>query len=224
MNILLGIISIIVVFTSVVLVEKLFAKEGLYIWLSLATVIANIIVCKTIEIGGFTTALGNIMFASNFLATDILSEKYGKREAKKGILMATVFMILFVIVTQISLLYVPASEDVAQGAMQTLFSLNLRVSVVSLLLFFISNNLDIVIFDKLRKKYPDKLWLRNNVATIIANCSENYFFAFLAFTGIYKGSTILSIATIGSIIEIIIAVCDTPFLYLSKKTKKGVKR
>lgn len=102
---------------------------------------------------------------------------------------------LFVVVTQLSLLYVLASEDVAQGAMEVLFSLNLRVSVASLLLFFISNNLDIFLFHKLTLKYPDKLWLRNNVAIIVSNCSENYFFAFIDFLGIYNIPTIISIAT-----------------------------
>lgn len=217
MNIILGVISVIVVFTMVVLIEKIFKREGLFVWISMATVIANIIVCKTIEIGGITTTLGNIMFASNFLATDILSEKYGKESAKRGIMMATIFMIVFVLITQISLLYVPSNEDVAQEAMKTLFELNLRISIASLLLFFVSNNLDIVIFEKLRERYPEKLWLRNNVATIVANCSENYFFAFLAFIGIYNIPTIISIATLGSIIEIIIALCDTPFLYLAKR-------
>lgn len=217
MNILLGIISILLIFISVVLIDKYFKKEGLFIWLSLATVIANIIVCKTIKIVGFTTSLGNIVFASNFLVTDILSEKYGKKEAKKGVLMAFVFMIIFVVITQLSLLFIPASEDVAHEAMKTLFSLNLRVSIASLLLFFISNNLDIFIFHKLAEKYPDKLWLRNNVATIVANCGENYFFVFLAFVGIYDIPTIILIATTQSIIETVIALCDTPFLYLSKK-------
>ena len=217
MKILLGVISILLIFISVVSIDKYFKKEGLFIWLSLATVIANIIVCKTIEVVGVTTSLGNIMFASNFLATDILSEKYGKKEAKKGVLMAFVFMIIFVVITQLSLLFIPASEDAAHEAMKILFSLNLRVSIASLLLSFVSNNLDVFIFHKLAEKYPDKLWLRNNVATIVANCSENYFFSFIAFLGIYDITTIISIATTSSILEMIIAVCDTPFLYLAKK-------
>ena len=79
MNIFLAILGIILCFGSIVLIEKFLGKEGLYVWVSVATIIANIIVCKTIEIGGLTTTLGNIMFASNYLATDILSEKYGMK-------------------------------------------------------------------------------------------------------------------------------------------------
>lgn len=217
MNILLGIISIIIVFTSAVLVHHFFKKEGLFVWISLSIIIANILVCKTIKIFGFATSIGNVMFASNFLATDILSENYEEKDAKKAVLMAFFFLIIFLVVIQLSLLYVPADVDVAQKAMRALFSLNLRVSIVSLILFFVCNNLDIYLFHKLAKKYPNKLWLRNNVSTIISNCLENYIFDFLAFYGIYSISTIFSIATTVSLIEIFIAICDTPFLYLAKK-------
>ena len=219
MNIILGVISIILTFSSVVLMEKLFKKEGLYVWVSIATILANIIVCKTVTILGLTSSLGNIMFASNFLATDILSEKYGKEDAKKAITIALVSTIIFIVTTQISLLYIPDTTDIAQESMKTLFGINLRTSIASLSMFYISNLFDIYLFDKLRQKYPKKLWLRNNVATIISNSAENYFFATIAFLGIFDIPTIISIATTGTIIEIVIALLDTPFIYLSKKLR-----
>lgn len=219
MNIILGVISIILTFSSVVLMEKLFKKEGLYVWVSIATILANIIVCKTVTVLGLTSSLGNIMFASNFLATDILSEKYGKEDAKKAITIALVSTIIFIVTTQISLLYIPDTTDIAQDSMKTLFGLNLRTSIASLSMFYISNLFDIYLFDKLRQKYPRKLWLRNNVATIISNSVENYFFATIAFIGIFDIPTIISIATTGTIIEIVIALLDTPFIYLSKKLR-----
>lgn len=219
MNIILGVISIILTFSSVVLMEKLFKKEGLYVWVSIATILANIIVCKTVTVLGLTSSLGNIMFASNFLATDILSEKYGKEDAKKAITIALVSTIIFIVTTQISLLYIPDTTDIAQESMKTLFGLNLRTSIASLSMFYISNLFDIYLFDKLRQKYPKKLWLRNNVATIISNSAENYLFATIAFLGIFDIPTIISIATTGTIIEIVIALLDTPFIYLSKKLR-----
>ena len=87
-------------------------------------------------------------------------------------------------------------------------------------MFFIANMLDIYIYNKLKEKLPKKLWLRNNVATITCNCIENYFFNTLAFIGIFSLPVIISIATTTTIIEIVIAVCDTPFLYLSKYWNK----
>ena len=219
MNIFLGSISIIIIFSLVVLIEKLFKKDGLFVWISIATIMSNILVCKSIDILGFTTTLGNIMFASNFLATDIISEKYNYKDSKKAVILGVVSQIIFLIVMKIALLYIPSNVDLSNDSMKQLFTINFRVSISSIIMYMISNLLDIYLFEKLRNKYPDKLWLRNNVSTICSNCLENYLFTFLAFIGIYNINTIYTIATTTSIIEIIIALLDTPFMYISKKIK-----
>lgn len=219
MNIVLGIISIIATFSIVVCMEKMFKKEGLYVWISIATITANILVCKSIDILGLTASLGNVMFASIFLATDILSEKYDVKDSRKAVMLAITSQIIFILSTTLAVSYIPSEADLSNESMKTLFSINARVSISSIVMFGASNMLDIYLFEKLKKKFPKQLWLRNNVSTIISNCLENYFFVFFAFVGIYDYSTILSIATTTSILEIIIAICDTPFMYIAKKLK-----
>ena len=199
--------------------EKMFKKEGLYVWISIATIMANILVCKSIDILGLTASLGNVMFASIFLATDILSEKYDVKDSRKAVMLAIVSQIIFILATTLAVSYIPSETDLSNESMKTLFSINARVSISSIVMFGASNMLDIYLFEKLKKKFPKQLWLRNNVSTIISNCLENYFFVFFAFVGIYDYSTILSIATTTSILEIIIAICDTPFMYIAKKLK-----
>lgn len=219
MNIVLGIISIIATFSIVVCMEKMFKKEGLYVWISIATITANILVCKSIDILGLTASLGNVMFASIFLATDILSEKYDVKDSRKAVMLAIASQIIFILATTLAVSYIPSETDLSNESMKTLFSINARVSISSIVMFGASNMLDIYLFEKLKKKFPKQLWLRNNVSTIISNCLENYSFVFFAFVGIYDYSTILSIATTTSILEIIIAICDTPFMYIAKKLK-----
>ena len=216
-NVLLIFLNIIVTFSLVIIVEKIFKKEGLYVWTAIALIMANILECKTIGLLGFTSTTGNVLFASVFLATDIMSEKYGKEYSKRAIGLAVFAMISFTVIMQIGLLFKPDSTDFSHDAMNTLFSLNLRITLSSLVMFYISNNVDIFLFDKIKKKIPDKLWLRNNVATITSNVLENYFFIFFAFVGIYDFPTMINIATTISVVEIVIAIFDTPFLYLSKK-------
>ena len=219
MNILLGIIGTILCFGIEVLIEKIFKKEGLYAWISIALITANILVAKNIDILGLQATLGNILFASTFLATDILSEKYSAKESRKAVNIGIVSVILFTVATQFSLLFKPNNLDMVNDSLKNLFSLNLRISISSIVMCYLSNLLDIYLFEKIKKKIPNKLWLRNNIATIISNCLENYLFTIFAFIGIYDLTTILSIATTTTILEIIIAICDTPFLYLSKKIK-----
>lgn len=219
MNILLGIIGTILCFGIEVLIEKIFKKEGLYAWISIALITANILVAKNIDILGLQATLGNILFASTFLATDILSEKYSAKESRKAVNIGIVSVILFTVATQFSLLFKPNNLDMVNDSLKNIFTFNLRISISSIVMCYLSNLLDIYLFEKIKKKIPNKLWLRNNIATIISNCLENYLFTIFAFIGIYDLKTILSIATTTTILEIIIAICDTPFLYLSKKIK-----
>ena len=220
MNVIIGLISIALCFTTVVLLEKIFKKEGLFIWIAISVVMANIAVCKQVNFFGFATSLGSVLFASSFLATDIINEKYSYKDSKKAILLGVCSQIIFIIITQFALLYIPSSTDQVNNAMKTLFSINLRVSIASITMYFVSNMADIYLYKKIKEKIPNKLWLRNNVSTIVTNCLENYLFSILAFTGIYSFSIIISIATVASIIEMIIALCDTPFLYLAVRKKK----
>lgn len=218
MNELILLFEIIIMFSTLLLLKKLFGKEGLYLWIGLASVLANIQVLKSVEMFGISATLGNVMFASVFLATDLLRECYGKEEAKKGVYIGISSILIFLASTQIALLYIPCEIDISQNAMSTLFALSPRICAASLIMYAIANLADVKIYDNLRKYFNGrKLWLRNNVSTILCNCLENFGFAFLAFGGIYSVQDVLMIAVSTSVIEIGIALCDTPFLYIGRK-------
>lgn len=220
MNNLLLIISIIGIFTSVLIIKKFFGKEGLIGYMAIATILAEIGVVKCIDVLGLSATLGNVLFASNFLVTDILTECYGEKEAKKGIKYAIFSVILFIIIMQGMLLFTPNKLDFAQESMKTIFGLIPRISIASIVMLTISNFADVKLYSWLKKKTNDKyMWLRNNLCTILCNGLENFIFTFLCFTGIYNVIDMIMIATATTIIETIIALCDTPFLYLSKKIK-----
>lgn len=219
-NEVLMFIEIVVVFSCLLLFKRFFGKVGVIVWVAIATVLANIITAKNAVLFGLSTAIGTIMFASTFLATDILNECYDKKDAKKAVYIGLVSNVILIIATQIALHYTPSAFDYADGSMQVLFGLNLRIAISSAVMYFISNMLDVILFDKIKQKTEGKmLWLRNNVSTILCNCLENFFFIGFAFYGIYDMQTILTIALSTSVIEMIVAVCDTPFLYLAKKIR-----
>lgn len=221
MNNLILFAEIVFVFGSLLLCYKLFSKTGVIAWVGLATVLANIITAKNAELFGLSTAIGSVMFASTFLATDILTEYHSVRDAKTAVCVGLFADVVLIVSTQIALLYVPSEFDYADGAMRTLFSLNLRISLASMVMYFIANIADVYLFAKLKEKSKGKrLWLRNNASTILCNCAENFGFITLAFIGIYDWETILTIAISTSIIEAIVAVCDTPFLYVAGMINK----
>lgn len=220
MNNLLLVISIILTFSLMLVIKKLLGKEGLIGWMGLASVLANILILKGVDLLGISATLGNILFASNFLATDMLTENYGYKEAKKGVKFAILSVIIYLVVGQVALLFTPNSTDTVQPLFEVLFSFAPRITLGSISMFALSNFVDIRLYEYLKKKTNGKMmWLRNNICTILCNGSENFLFYLIAFGGIMSLSEIIMIGLSATIIETLIALCDTPFLYISKKIK-----
>ena len=220
MNNILLVVSIIGTFSIMLVVKKFLGKEGLIGWIGIASILANLFLLKSVNILGISATLGNVLFASNFLATDMLTENYNYLEAKKGVKFGIFSVLFFMIATQVALLYIPNSSDFAQDSFKLLFGFVPRISIASISMFAISNIVDIKLYEYLRRKTNgEKMWLRNNLCTIVSNGGENFLFYTIAFAGTMPMSLILSMALSATIIEVIIALCDTPFLYLSKKIK-----
>src|SRR5690606_39625114 len=88
-NIGWGILFIAVNFALFLICYRLFGRVGLYAWIGFATVIANIQVTKTIELSilsfAVITTLGNTIYTTISMSTDMLNERYGPKAARKGV-------------------------------------------------------------------------------------------------------------------------------------------
>ena len=230
LNSILFFVSILLCFGLLVLAKKLFGKTGLYAWIAIATILANIETLKIVSMFGLNdVVLGTVSFASVFLAGDILAVCYGYKASKKGVYVGLFTSVAFLMLIQLTLLFIPSSIDYIDGSLKTVFGLDsvyIWVTLASILMFFLSNLLNVYLFDKLRNKLKDrKLWAISNISTIVANCLENFCFVLLGyyllqliFTGstIYDFVTCLVIAGTTSLLELVISACGTPFLYLAK--------
>ena len=110
MNELLLIITLLVSFGGTILFLKVFGKGGLFAWIGIATVFANIEVTIVVHAFGMDQTLGNTLFAATFLATDILSEIYGKKEAGKGVLAGILTSLTFILLSFLWVHYIPAES------------------------------------------------------------------------------------------------------------------
>lgn len=216
MNELLFFLTIVLNFCGILLAYKFFGKTGLFVWIGVATVIANIEVTKCVDMFGLSVTLGNVIYGTTFLATDILSEKYGGREARKGVLIGFFTTVVFTLISQVNLLFVPNSEDVVSEAMKTVFSFMPRICIASVIAYLISNVLDTFTYDFIRKHFPNQLWLRNNGSTMTSQLVDSFLFTIIAFAGVFEWLTIIELSLTTYAIKIIVAACDTPFLYIAK--------
>lgn len=216
-------------FIGIALSYRLFGKTGLYVWIGMAIILANIQVMKTIKFFGLVTAMGNIIYGTTFLATDILCENHGKKEAKKGVLIGFFVLLSTTVIMQISLLFTPDESDMLSPALIQIFSLLPRITVASLTAYLISQLHDVWAFDFWKRKTRSKhLWLRNNISTIVSQLIDNVVFTWVAFVGfgifwtqVFPNDIIIQIFVTSYIMKFIVAVFDTPFIYLSKGLRES---
>ena len=182
-------------------------------------ILMNIFVVKGIYLFGLAATGGNVLYASIFLATDLLCEHYGQKEAMRAVRIGFFVSIFFLVMSQFILKFIPADYDFANQAMKTLFTLTPRIVLGSMIAYLVSQHLDVWLFSKIKQKTQGKmLWLRNNGSTFISQLIDSIIFTVIAFAGVYP---LLQLILFTYIIKIIVAVLDTPFIYLSKKIKHG---
>ncbi len=219
MNELLWFAFLLLNFVLVLIMYKLFGKIGLFAWIAMGTVLANIQVTKTIEIFTLTATLGNIMYGSLFLITDTLNEKYGLKEAKKAVYIGFSSLIAMVLIMNMALWFIPHSDDFAHEALTTIFSLMPRIALGSMLAYIVSQLLDVHLFQKIKKTFhSDKtLYIRNLGSTLASQLIDTLIFVPIAFLGIHEASILINILITTYLIKLFVALLDTPFVYLMKR-------
>lgn len=223
-NELLLIISVFVVYGGTILFYKFQGLSGLYSWTVFATIAANIEVLILVDAFGMEQTLGNVMFASSFLVTDIISEIYGKKAANKAVNIGIMASFMFIVVSQLWLHFIPSENDWAMPSIQAIFSNTPRLMLVSFLVYAVCQRLDVWLYhkwweltDRKFKDHKKYLWLRNNGSTLISQLINTILFNIGAFGGMYDKHTLISIIGAGYLIYIVTSIADTPFVYLARK-------
>ena len=217
-------LSFILTYGGVVVFYRFFGKNGLLAFNVMATLLANIEVLLLVRAFGVEMTLGNVLFASTFLITDILSENHSRKDANRAVIISTLCSILFIAISQTWLLYTPSENDWASGAIETIFSNTPRIVCASLAVYLLSQLIDVWLYHKwwdwCKRHFGNSrsgLWIRNNGSTMISQFLNTLLYTFLAFYGTYPVSTLISIFVSTYIIYLITSLLDTPFVYWCRK-------
>jgi len=228
-NELLWLAMLLANFLLIILGYRLFGKWGLIMWIPISVIVANIQVIQTVKLFGLAATLGNIVYATSFLVTDILSENYGKQEAKKAVWIGFFSLISMTLLMNLALEFIPLAGDdfagVAHDATSTIFSLMPRIAVASLTAYLLSQRHDVWAFHFWKKRFPKDrhLWLRNNLSTMISQLIDSLVFVLIAFWGVYERSILFEIFLTTYFLKWIVAAADTPFVYWARGIHKKNK-
>jgi len=219
MNLLLFSVSVLFFLLAVLLGYWFFGKTGLYGYVCFATILANIQACKAIQLLGLSTTAGAVLYASTFLCTDILSERYGKAAASRAVWLGVFVNLLWLAGTQITLGFVPAPTDYIQPSLQVVFGMVPRISAASLLSYIVSQRLDVFLYHAIWEKSGGGrkgLWLRNNGSTLCSQLVDSVLFVCIAFWGTMPSEVFFQVMLTTYLFKAIVALLDTPFAYLAR--------
>lgn len=206
---------------------RLFGRYGLYGSIIFSLILANIQGPKLTIIFGLQTSMGVILYSSIYFATDVLSEKYGRAEAQRAVLLGFAVSVMLVVLSQISLLFQPSTHpDTAafalqmHTAMESLFNYTPRFVLGSLLAYLISQSLDVWLFERIRKATHGRhLWMRNNGSTMMSQAVDTVIYGLVVWWGIVDLVTAMQLAAAKYLFKLVIAAIDTPFIYLARSWK-----
>ena len=207
-------------YLAVLLIYKLFGRKGLFAWVAMSIILANIQVMKTIQIFGLVTAEGNIVYSSIFFVSDILNEVYGKNEARKAVYVGFFVLVMTTVIMQVTLMFIPDSSDTMAPHLAAIFGFMPRIALASLAAYICSQMYDVWMYAFIKKYHGRKLlWLRSYVSVIFSQLIDNTMFTLIAFYGIFSWDIILQIYVTSLMLKIIVSFVDTPFLYLARNIK-----
>jgi uncharacterized integral membrane protein (TIGR00697 family) len=224
-NELIWLLMAMVDFISLLLIYRFFGRLGLYAAIVISIIVCNIQVLKIVEMFGLTATLGNILYGSIFLATDLLGEIYGKPFARRGVWLGFYALVFTTVIMQLALLFTPAPEDFISPALTQIFGFLPRVALASITAYIISQHHDVWIFHLLKNLTQNKyLWLRNNLSTILSQLIDSVIFCFIAFYGVFSTQIFMEVLLTTYIIKVGVAALDTPFIYLARRISKRVDK
>lgn len=222
-NEILLVLSLILTYSVLLAWFNFFGEKGLLCFTVFATITANIEVMMVIHAFGLEQTLGNIMFGASFLATDMLSEFYGKKSSKQAVYTGLITTVCFIIFSRMWLMYNLAYDDGLKEGFEIVFSNTGRIMTASVVVYAISQMLDVFVYHKwwafTEKLTGDKrkmLWVRNNGSTLVSQLVNSFLFSVFAFYGELPNDVVFNIFISTYIVYIVVSLLDTPFMYLAR--------
>ena len=165
----------------------------------------------------FEVSVGILPYPITFLITDLISEIFGKRMANK-VVVAGIFASVFSLLIVYTATSAPATSwsPVADAQFTNVFGNTIVAVFASMMAYLLAQFVDIQIYHFWKRVTQGRhLWLRNNFSTFSSQFIDTFAVVFLlsAF-GEISWDRFWGLVIAGFLFKVMIAVADTPVLYL----------
>jgi uncharacterized integral membrane protein (TIGR00697 family) len=212
--------------------SKHLAAQKLYLYLAAlfitSLVVSNLIFQKFFywypfnwEIMGnslFELSVGILPYPITFLVTDLISEIFGKKAANR-VVVAGIFASFFSMGILLLAGVVPAlpNSPIDDATFNNVFALSPIAVLASMMAYLFAQFIDIRIYHFWKNLTKGRhLWLRNNFSTFASQFIDTFtVVGLLCVFGVLPWDTFLGLLISGVVFKILVALIDTPLLYLS---------
>lgn len=186
-------IELVVVFSLIPLMLR-FGAAGMFIFIAVGIIAANVQVLKAASFAFYAAPipLGTVAFSATYVATDVLTEYYGRATARKAVWLGFSAMLLLTVMMLLAMGYAPMTPQAAQKSgmdwalpnhdhILALYLPQATLLIAGLSSYLISQMNDIYVFQKIRQwTGRGQLWVRACGSTAVSALVDNTVFSTLA--------------------------------------------
>lgn len=222
--------SLLIIFLLIILITlfslfgawyaKRYNKADALITLYVAFVlISNIIAYKIAEFNlgfaKFHATAGVLVFAVTFLLTDVVNEKFGRKETHKMIFLTFITQVAVTVFILLSIYLTPAPFWQDQEIFTKILGFAPRIMVASWVAFLISENFDAYVYAIFKTFTKGKhLWTRNVFSSLPSMTLDTFIFVTVAFYGVQP---LVPLITGVLVLKWLVGIIDIPFMYLNRR-------
>jgi hypothetical protein len=187
------VIELVVVFSLIPVMLRPFGAAGMFIFIAVGIIAANVQVLKAASFSFYASPipLGTVAFSATYIATDVLTEYYGRATARKAVWLGFSAMLLLTVMMLLAMGYKPmTAEEAGEGMawalpnsdhIMALYLPQATLLISGLTSYLVSQFNDIFVFQKIRQwTGRGQLWARACGSTAVSALVDNTVFSTLA--------------------------------------------
>jgi uncharacterized integral membrane protein (TIGR00697 family) len=188
--------------------------------------LANWFDIRFIHVIGLDTDAGTLIFPLTFLLSDLITEVYGYKYARRAIWTGFLFNFLFIMYGQLVIHLPSPSFAISDNQnFDALLGFNTRIIIASTISYLCSEPMNSFIMAKLKIKTHGKMMsLRFVLSTVVASLFDSFVFGTLAFYGTMPNNDLIKFNATMWLIKVIVEILGLPFsLRAAAKLKRYEK-
>lgn len=216
-NIILVALEVIICYTAILILNKKYKTDGLYVYAIIATFLSCIMGLKQIDLLSATVPIGFGVTTSLVIAGNIITQKRGPGEIKTYITLILVTALVSCCFLNMSGLMKSSDYNLyANKSYDSIFEYNLRVYIANIISLISSVWLTSKLYYEL-KRIKNKIIISNIFSIVIIELLENIIFVLIAYLFVHEPINIILCVIFRYMIKTLIGIIGTIPIYITNK-------